>query len=265
MGNATFKADRLLQIYVRLQKGEILNKESLAQQYAVTLRSIQRDMDSLRCFLTEQNLPQEIIFDRKARGYRLEQRTSSLLTNSEALAVCKILLESRSMRRDEMLPILDKLVANCVPIHNSKAVAQMLANEKFHYLEPHHNQPVLDGLWELGQAVQNRQLLEITYERMKDPRLATRQIQPVGILFSEFYFYLAAFMVGENREQVYDYQNDLSPTIYRIDRIRSFRVLDEHFEVPYAQRFEEGAFRKRVQFMFGGKLKKVRFCYNGLS
>lgn len=35
--------------------------------------------------------------------------------------------------------------------------------------------------------------------------------------------------------------------------------------VPYAKRFEEGEFRKRVQFMFGGSLQMVRFRYTGLS
>ena len=75
------------------------------------------------------------------------------LSNSEILAVCKILLESRSMRRDELLPILDKLVDCCVPEENKRAVQQMIGNEKLHYIEPHHGQPVLRGLWELGQAV----------------------------------------------------------------------------------------------------------------
>ena len=35
--------------------------------------------------------------------------------------------------------------------------------------------------------------------------------------------------------------------------------------VPYAKRFEEGEFRKRVQFMFGGKLQQVQFRYTGPS
>ena len=33
----------------------------------------------------------------------------------------------------------------------------------------------------------------------------------------------------------------------------------------YAGRFEEGEFRKRVQFMFGGKLQTIRFRYTGPS
>ena len=55
------------------------------------------------------------------------------------------------------------------------------------------------------------------------------------------------------------------PTIYRIDRIKSFIVLDEHFQVPYKDRFQEGEFRKRVQFMYGGKLERIRFKYTGPS
>ena len=61
------------------------------------------------------------------------------------------------------------------------------------------------------------------------------------------------FLIGSNH------------TIYRIDRIRSFKVLDEHFHVPYAGRFEEGEFRKRVQFMYGGKLERIKFRYTGPS
>ena len=39
--------------------------------------------------------------------------------------------------------------------------------------------------------------------------------------------------------------------------------MDEHFHIPYASRFEEGEFRKRIQFMYGGKLERVRFKYKG--
>ena len=41
--------------------------------------------------------------------------------------------------------------------------------------------------------------------------------------------------------------------------------MEEHFKIPYADRFEEGEFRKRIQFMYGGKLRKIRFRYQGES
>ena len=57
--------------------------------------------------------------------------------------------------------------------------------------------------------------------------------------------------------------DDLFPTIYRVDRLKSIKVLNEHFAVPYSDRFEEGEFRKRIQFMYGGRLQKVKFRYSG--
>lgn len=256
------KSARLLSIYARLLSGQTLGKAELAVEYNVTTRSIQRDIESLRYFLADQGLAQDVVFDRTAKGYRLANIIPKGLSNSEILAVCKILLESRSMRKDEMLPILDKLIDCAVPKESQKAVKALIANEQRHYIEPHHNQPILNGLWEIGQAVKNRQIIQIEYERMKEPKLVSRRVQPVGIMFSEYYFYLTAFL--EKREN-FETPEDLFPTIYRIDRIRSFQVLNEHFQLPYRDRFEEGEFRKRVQFMYGGKLETIRFRYTGPS
>ena len=256
------KSARLLEIYSRLSEGAVLKKSELAQDFHVTQRSIQRDIEDLRCFFAERHLEQDVIYDTKLRGYRLIQAAPKGLSNSEILAVCKILLESRSMRKDEMLPILDKLICCAVPESSQKAVKALIANEELHYVEPHHNRPILDGLWEIGQAIKNQQIIEIEYERMKEPRLVRRRVQPVGIMFSEYYFYLTAFL-----EDKTDFENpdDLFPTIYRIDRIHTFKVLDEHFRIPYTSRFEEGEFRKRIQFMYGGKLERVKFRYSGPS
>ncbi len=256
------KSARLLDIYARLMAGQVLNKTALAEEYGVTLRSIQRDMESLRFFLMEKGLPQEVIYDRSMKGYRMVNSVPSGLSNSEILAVCKILLESRSMRRDEMLPILDKLVECAVPQEQRRAVKELIANEKIHYIEPHHGKNILNGLWDIGQAVKEHRVMEIEYERMKEPKLVKRRVQPVGIMFSEYYFYLTAFL--ENKES-FENPDDLFPTIYRIDRIQRFKVLDEHFHVPYSERFEEGEFRKRVQFMYGGKLQRIKFHYTGPS
>ena len=256
------KSSRLLVIYSRLVNGEMISKAELSAQYHVSERSIQRDMEALRCFIANQSLAQDIIYDYKQRGYRLVNMLPKGLSNSEILAVCKILLESRSMRRDEMLPILDKLIDCAVPEESRRAVMELIANEKHHYIEPHHGKSILNGLWEIGQAIKQHQYMEIEYERMKGPQCVRRRIQPVGLMFSEYYFYLTAFL-----EDKADFENpdDLFPTIYRVDRIRSFQVVEEHFHVPYAKRFEEGEFRERVQFMYGGKLEQLKFRYTGPS
>jgi hypothetical protein len=101
------------------------------------------------------------------------------------------------------------------------------------------------------------------YKRTKDKEVVKRKLKPVAIMFSEYYFYLTAFIDDENVREGFDVINDSFPTIYRIDRIKSLSVLDERFYIPYSSRFEEGEFRKRIQFMYGGKLQKVKFKYLG--
>ena len=151
------KTVRLLEIYTHLIKGDVLSKTELATQYHISRRSIQRDMEALRTFIANQNLGQDVVYDYKHRGYRLIQTNPKWLSNSEILAVCKILLESRSLRKDEMLPILDKLVDCAVPDPNKKLIGELIANETFHYIQPHHNKLVLDNLWALGEAVRHQQ------------------------------------------------------------------------------------------------------------
>ena len=84
-------------------------------------------------------------------------------------------------------------------------------------------------------------------------------------MFSEFYFYMAAFIDDEEVKKSFEVLNDVYPTIYRIDRIHKVSVLDETFQVPYKNRFEEGEFRKRIQFMYGGRLQRIKFKYFGYS
>lgn len=258
------KSARILSMYARLNSGVILKKSDLAEEYHVTERSIQRDIDSLRDFIDKEQLEQSIVYDAKDRGYKLVSRVPAGLSNNEILAVCKILLESRSMRTDEMFHILDNLIDCAVPRESQQDIKLLIANEKHHYIPPHHDRPILNYLWDIGQAVRNQQIIEIEYIRL-NKHAVKRRLKPVGIMFSEYYFYLTAFQTDENTRKDFDNPDDIFPTIYRIDRIRSVRVTNEHFYVPYISRFEEGEFRKRVQFMYGGTLQHIKFKFTGPS
>ena len=99
--------------------------------------------------------------------------------------------------------------------------------------------------------------------RTKDKKIVRRKLKPVAILFTEYYFYLTAFIDDKEVQENFDVLNDAFPTIYRLDRIKKLKLLDEKFHIPYSSRFEEGEFRKRIQFMYGGKLQKVKFEYSG--
>ena len=261
------KIERVLGIYTKLAGGAIVNKAEMANVYGVNERSIQRDIDDIRNFLDTNvdasGYVNSVVYDRNKKGYRLEQVYKSKLTNGEILALGKILLDSRAFTKKDMNSIIEKLVESCVPKKNQKLVESLLGNEMFHYIEPRHRAEVIDMIWDIGQAVQNCQYIEIDYTRTKDKATVTRKVKPVAIMFSEYYFYLTAFIDDEEVRKDFDVLNDAFPTIYRIDRIKKLTVLNEKFHIPYSSRFEEGEFRKRVQFMYGGKLQRVKFQYSG--
>ena len=262
--------DRLLAMYAQLAEGKPLYKAREAVKYNCSLRSIQRDIEDLRSFFADRSettgVVQELIYDRKLNAYRLVPPLRNLLTNEETFAVLKVLLESRSLTKVELFPILEKLISCCVPPDNRRQVTDLIANEKYHYVEPQHKKEILEKMWNLSAAIREHKEIKITYMRQSGDDVS-RVLKPVGIMFSEFYFYLVGFIDKENQlEKIkFEVENDPFPTIYRIDRIKEYAVTDRHFNVPYQNRFEEGEFRKRVQFMYGGKLQKIKFWYKGPS
>lgn len=266
---AVDKIERVLGLYTKLISGAVVNKAEEATNYNVNERSIQRDIDDIRNYMdikgSEDGIINSVIYDRQAKGYRLEQIYKLKFTNPEILAICKILLDSRAFTKKEMDAMLQKLIESCVPTENQKLVKELIMNEEFHYIEPRHGSVFIDKMWEIGQAIKQKQYIEMDYRRTKDKAIVSRKVKPVAIMFSEMYFYMTAFIDDERTRADFDVIDDVSPTIYRIDRIESLRILEEHFHIPYSNRFEEGEFRKRVQFMFGGKLRKVRFKYRGNS
>lgn len=262
------KIERVLSIYTKLLNGYVVNKANEAHDYGVNERSIQRDIDDIRNFLdadTESaGYANSVVYDRARKGYRLDHIYKIKLKNSEVLALCKILLDSRAFTKEEMTDMLERIIACCVPESNRKLVQELIRNEEFHYVEPQHRTQFIDTMWDIGQAIRECRYIEMDYYRMKDKSVVSRKVKPVAIMFSEYYFYLTAFIDEKDKARDdFDVLNDSFPTIYRIDRIRKMKVMNEKFHIPYHSRFEEGEFRKRIQFMYGGEIQKVKFYYSG--
>lgn len=270
MKNRHSKNSRTLSIYIRLCAGKLINKAEEANRFGVDERSIQRDIDDIRAFLEDQKTERstesrEIIYDRVHKGFTMTGADGSAMTNSEILAVSKILLESRAFSKKEMDTLLGKLIEGCVPLRNMKLVSDLIANEKYHYVELTNPSYDRDSLWNLGVAVRNHNLLEISYHRAEAvDECVKRMIEPVGIVFSEYYFYLNAFLVEKDASGKYVHKYSY-PAVFRVDRIISIRETGQKFKVPYNGRFEEGEFRKRVQFMYSGELMRVKFRFYGGS
>lgn len=255
MAEGENKGQRLLGIYHRLSRGELISKEVLAREYGVTEKSIQRDIDDIRSYLAGERDEgaADICYDRQAKGYRLVEEESRCLTRKEILAMAKILLESRAFAKEELHTILDKLIEAC-PREGRKVVEDMIRNETFCYVPPRHGKKLLDALWDISLFIKNREIIRFRYKR-QDGTEKEHTTKPVALLFSEFYFYLVAYKEEETE----------FPTIFRVDRIGTMGKTGNHFQVPYQDRFKDGEFRKRVQFMYPGVLRRVTFTYSGPS
>ncbi len=273
MGNknsktATTKALRVLDIYKRLCEGKIISKEEETLRFNVDERTIQRDIDEIRVFLKNSeaetgNETREIVYDYNKKGFVMTGMEAYHMSNTEILAVSKVLLESRAFTKKEMNSILDKMLLGCVPVSNMKMVSELISNEKYHYVEPMHKKELKDILWDFGEDIKLRRVVEISYEKANGDRVKYF-VEPVGILFSEYYFYLNAYISVENEDGEFDHKYEF-PGIFRLDRVKKRRDTGAKFRVIYGNRFEEGEFRKRIQFMYGGKLLRFKFLYTSYS
>lgn len=251
------KSFRLLNMYEKLNRGDIINKKQFASEFGISEKSVQRDIDDLRAYLSESYESGDDItieYDYVKGGYRLIKQEREFLTNEEIFAVAKVLLESRGFNKQELNTLIDKLMLQATPSARVN-IKELILNERFHYIPPRHGKPLIEPLWELNEHIFNKEIIEFDYVR-KDGAASHRKVKPLSLMFSDYYFYLIAWMADDSK----DY-----PTVFRIDRISNLKCDGEKYKIPYSERFEDGEFRKRVQFMYSGPLKTILFEFTGPS
>lgn len=76
-------------------------------------------------------------------------------------------------------------------------------------------------------------------------------------MFSEYYFYVIALYDDADVGEVY--------RTFRIDRLADLKETGKSFRIPHNAKFHDGEFRKRVQYMYDGKIQTIRFKYHDSS
>ena len=150
---------RLLDLYKRLQQGEVLSKRELADQYRVSEKTVQRDIEGLREYLAGEQSYLEVVYDKEAGGYRISRESTEGLQPEEVFAVCKILLESRPFPKTVMQQVLRKLLSQ-VSREKRDVVEKLIAQETHHYTEPQHGKNVIGVLWRLAAAIREQRITE---------------------------------------------------------------------------------------------------------
>ena len=63
----------------------------------------------------------------------------SMLNDSETIALCKIILESRAFTKEEMIPIINKLMSCCAHPKSRRKAFDYISGELDCYIEPNHH------------------------------------------------------------------------------------------------------------------------------
>lgn len=87
------KVARMLRLFERLLEGTPLQKGAVAQEFGVSAKTVQRDIEDLRDYFAEyrQGASFLLAYDRAQRGYILQREGSEWLAADEIMGITKIL------------------------------------------------------------------------------------------------------------------------------------------------------------------------------
>lgn len=251
---ATDKITRMIMLYHKLIDGKIINKLSFIKETEITERTFARDIEDIRLFLSEIYSTSELLFDKSKEGYYLKGYTKSKFSSAEIIAVLKILLDSRAFPAEDIETLM-RLMINSTPVYEQSALSTMIEDELKTYPSLQHKKALFNKVWEVEQAILRKEKLKINYTKANGDTVE-RIIIPISVSFSEFYFYIIAFMDSKNYTQ---------PTFFRIDRINYFTSLEKYKDDALYSGTDIAQLKKKLQFMQGGENMTITFKFWGDS
>lgn len=243
--------ERLLTVFLRLQSGAHLSKLQLADEFGVNEKTIQRDFSLLGHFLESQPIvAAELAYDAKYHTRYLKGK--SLFNKKDILIISKILLENRSLNKEENKSLIDSLLA-LISKKEQKEVYQIIASELLNYAPLSDTQNRIDKIWEWSEIIRKELVLEIRYQ---SPYNSEKQhtIFPVSLHYDLHYFYVVAYNLTFE-----------SYMTLKLDRIIDWKESNEKKpQISYGKKFRDGEVRnKRVDPFMGRELTiRVQFTYD---
>lgn len=250
------KQYRVLEIFFRAMRGEDISVTELANEYGVSTKSISRSIGDLKAFLADHRDlvgNTEFEYSHQDKCYRLYM--DEFLTNKELFALVEVMIGARAFSKMELLALTDKL-KRFTTAEDRPVLNELIRKELYHYPEVKHDcESVEDRLWQIVNCITERKEITIEYYRM-DRKWKTHRVRPASVMFTDYYFYLIAFMTDGNVEK---------PYYFRLDRIKDITEHRKKFSTDDIPEFDEGLLRKRSTFMWQGKLSTIRFEFSGPS
>jgi predicted DNA-binding transcriptional regulator YafY len=222
----------------------------------VSTKSITRSINDLKNFLADHRElvgHTQLQYSHQDRCYRLYM--DEFLSSKELFALVEVMIGARAFSKDEVLELTGKLRRFTTPEDRQK-LNELIRKEIYHYPEIKHDcDSVEDNLWQLVNCINEKREISIDYYRM-DRKWVTHRLRPASVMFTDYYFYLIAYLAEGLTDK---------PYYFRIDRIRQITVHRKKFATEDTPAFDEGLLRQRSLFMWPGSLQIIRFEFTGPS
>ncbi len=248
---------RLLDIFYQLMWDNHVTVNSIARNYEVSEKTIKRDISMIRSFLSENrelvgNV--ELQYDRQEQCYKLNRLEG--LSSQELLIILKILVGSRALDKESLREAVDRLTI-CANNTGQEIFRDFCKNELDYYraVKKEEGVDISGFVWKLEKAIQRGRSVCIVYEKLEGA-CVERNLYPISVVFSNFYFYLLACRSDMEESAV---------IYYRVDRMKEIREGKERIPVSIEKRHQLDGARLYNQKMFMGKRTRIRFRYTGPS
>lgn len=248
---------RLLDIFYQLMWDNHVTVNSIARNYEVSEKTIKRDISMIRSFLSENrelvgNV--ELQYDRQEQCYKLNRLEG--LSSQELLIILKILVGSRALDKESLREAVDRLTI-CANNTGQEIFRDFCKNELDYYraVKKEEGVDISGFVWKLEKAIQRGRSVCIVYEKLEGA-CVERNLYPISVVFSNFYFYLLACRSDVEESAV---------IYYRVDRMKEIREGKERIPVSIEKRHQLDGARLYNQKMFMGKRTRIRFRYTGPS
>lgn len=248
------KKNRVLDIFFRMLKGESVSVKRLAKEYAVSNKTITRDINEIKDFIAENRISgNNLILEYSYSDCCYRILYDKYFMAKEIFAIIKVIIGSRAFSRVELMELISKF-KTLTTNHEQQLLDNLIQNEMLYYHSIHHDcGSLVDTIWNLVYAIDTKNEIKIIYYKQSRDKIE-RKVKPIAIIFSEYYFYLLA----------YNEESNTKTKFYRIDRITDIQMSKTKFKIQI-QDFDEGLLKEKIQYMYPGVYRRIKFEFIGPS
>ena len=203
----SLKFDYMLEMLNGVDRGELVTKNSLMNDFEISERSVYRYIETLK------NAGFPIIFDRQKESYIFEEGytlSKPALSAGEALAF--------ALAKEVLKNFGDSVEKNLESIENKLKVKKKGYRDAI-VLPLYKGSTEIKGFLEtIHEAINEGKRLEMIYFSHSSGEKSTRKIDPYFLFFAEGFWYLRAFSHDSEEFRV-----------FAIDGIRELKILSEYY------------------------------------